>query len=248
MIKKVEKAFESYTDNYDKNIKQIRYKYHHSHRVEKLMKELSDALKLSKEKTEVAEAIGLLHDIGRFEQVNKYKSCSDIDTKSDHADESCKYLFDDNHIRDFIDDNKYDEILYDAIKYHNKHKIDSKVTGENLFFAKMIRDMDKIDIYRVLSEEYVGHYDKDKVSKNVREAFDRHETIKRTTESNSSDNVLVRFAFIFDMNFKESFNILTDIGYLEKYISTIEVEENSKESFNELVKTIYDYIEKKEAE
>ena len=154
MKKKSELAFDKYISNYDKSVKQIRFKYFHSYRVEKLMKKLAIALGLSKEEVKIAELIGLLHDIGRFEQIKKYGDCSDVKTGIDHADESCIYLFDNNHIRDFIEDDKYDSIIEDAIKYHNKIKIDDSIVGKNLLFSKMIRDMDKVDIYRVLSEEY----------------------------------------------------------------------------------------------
>ena len=46
-----EKAFEEYISNYDMNVKQIRYKYHHSYKVEGLMEELAKRLNLNDEET-----------------------------------------------------------------------------------------------------------------------------------------------------------------------------------------------------
>ena len=138
MKKKSELAFDKYVSDYDFNVPGIRYKYTHSYRVEKLMKRLATRLNLTEEEMKIAELIGLLHDIGRFEQIRKYGLSSDSKTHVDHADESCIYLFDSGHIRDYIDTNIYDEIIEDAIRNHNKYIIDANLKGDNLLFTKMI--------------------------------------------------------------------------------------------------------------
>ena len=242
MKKKSEIAFDKYISNYDLNEKQIRYKYLHSYEVEKLMKKLAKALKLSEEETKLAELIGLLHDIGRFEQVKKYGSCSDSKTGVDHADESCVYLFDKGHIRDFIEDDKYDDILKDAIKYHNKLEIDKSIKGKNLFFAKMIRDMDKVDIYRVLYTEYKGKFNKNEITKKVSDIFYSHKTMDIHILNSKTDEILSIIAFIYDINFKESFKILKESNYLEKYFQTIEVDKDSKDTFDKVKQEIKDYL------
>ena len=249
MKKKSELAFDKYISNYDKSVKQIRFKYFHSYRVEKLMKKLAIALGLSKEEVKIAELIGLLHDIGRFEQIKKYGDCSDVKTGIDHADESCIYLFDNNHIRDFIEDDKYDSIIEDAIKYHNKIKIDDSIVGKNLLFSKMIRDMDKVDIYRVLSEEYSFIFNKDDVTSKVYETFNNHKTIDSHDKKTETDQVYAHLAFVYDINFKESFEILKQTNYLNDYFKSIRLKndnereyiENDK-AFNELIDEINSFI------
>ena len=98
MKTKLEEAFDNYVNNFDMKDKQINFKYRHSYKVKELMKELAIKFGLTPKEVEVAEVIGLLHDIGRFEQIRKKGSCSDCKTGIDHADESCVYLFDNNHI------------------------------------------------------------------------------------------------------------------------------------------------------
>ena len=137
MKKKSELAFDRYISSYDFSIDPIRYKYYHSYRVQELMGILSDRLNLSRKEKQIAMLIGLLHDIGRFEQVKLYGVCSDISTNVDHADQSVIYLFDEGHIRDFIRDKKYDSVIRDAIKNHNKYEIDKSICGKSLFFAQM---------------------------------------------------------------------------------------------------------------
>lgn len=245
MKKKSEEMFDKYIENYDMNTKEIRYKYYHSYRVEKLMGTLSDSLNLNPKEKEIAELIGLLHDIGRFEQIKKYGRCSDVATKCDHADESCIYLFDENHIRDFIVENDYDEIIKDSVKNHNKFQIDKKVKGKNLFFAKMIRDMDKVDIYRVISEEYKHTFDKEEISSNVILSFKNKKTVDNIDRKTETDGIISQLAFVFDINFKESFRILKDTKYLDNYFEMIEVKENSVDYFNKLKEGLYKYIEER---
>ena len=84
ILEKVIESFKNYISKYDKSIMEISLKYNHSYEVMKLMGELAFRLGFDKEKIELARVIGLLHDIGRFEQFMKYHELSD--KYSDHAD------------------------------------------------------------------------------------------------------------------------------------------------------------------
>lgn len=247
MEKKLEKAFENYIKNYDKSKKEIKLKYKHSYEVQKLMEKLGDSLKLSKEEKSLASSIGLLHDIGRFEQIKKYNVCSDIKSNIDHADESCVYLFDKGYIKDFVEENTNYDILKDAIKNHNKLEIDKNVTGKNLYFAKMIRDMDKVDIYRVMCDEYSKQlvFDKDEITDEVLKTFYNHDVIKIKDNKKKTDHILIQLAFVYDINFKESMEILQRTKYLERYLNTIKCKKSSENEFNKVKSELYEYIEKK---
>lgn len=245
MKKKSEKMFDKYIENYDMNTKEIRFKYYHSYRVEKLMAVLADSLNLNSKEKKISELIGLLHDVGRFEQIKKYGKCSDVETNSDHADESVVYLFDKGHIRDFIEDNSYDNIIKVAIKNHNKYRVHELVKGKELNFANMIRDMDKVDIYRVISEEYKYTFDKEELSLKVIERFKDKKTVDNKDRKTQTDAIIAQMALVFDINFKESFRILKDTNYLDNYFKMIKVKENSVDYFNELKEELYKYIEDK---
>ena len=252
MIEKVEEEFEEYINNYDKGVKEIRYKYLHSYKVEKLMEELSKRINLNSIELELAKIIGLLHDIGRFEQIKRFGICSDSITGVDHADESCKYLFDDNHIRDFISENKYDLIIKNAIINHNKYEIDKSVNGKSLLFSKMIRDMDKVDIYRVLSEEYKGTFSRCEINEKVLESFKKHKTVDSHLKKSESDAFIAHLAFIYDFNYKESLSILNNTSNLKEYLKTIEIDNKNKKEyiennklFNELINEVDSFIKEK---
>ena len=245
MKTKLEKAFDNYINNYDLNDKKIKIKYKHSYKVENLMKELAIKLGLSKKEIEVSKTIGLLHDIGRFEQIKKTGLWSDVKTGIDHADESCVFLFDNNHIKDFYENEGYYEIINKSIKNHNKYIIDSNLNGKELFFAKMIRDMDKVDIYRVISEEYSYEFDKNELSKKVLESFNSEKTINSKLIKTKSDSVLSFLAFIYDINYNESFIILRDSKNFEKICSVVKPKNGSEQEFNKIINKLNNYIDKK---
>lgn len=76
-IEKAKDAFKEYVKNYDPEDKQVKLKIEHIERVSQLAKNMAEELKLSEEDIALAELIGLLHDIGRFEQIRIYHTFVD---------------------------------------------------------------------------------------------------------------------------------------------------------------------------
>lgn len=240
-FKKCSKMFDEYVKEYNFEDDMINRKYHHSYKVASLMEDLAKRLNLTEEETVLAKIIGLLHDIGRFEQVKKYHSFSDKNV--DHADESCHYLFCEGHIKDFVDSREYDEIIEHAIKYHNKIKLPEE--DKDKLFSKMIRDMDKVDIYKQMVKAYGYSFGYEEVSDKVLEDFKAGKGIKKADVKSKSDRVLLILAFIFDINFKESLEILKETGNLNKFIEVIDVKEDKKELFEEVKRIVLSKLEEK---
>lgn len=240
MLEKAIEKFKEYTSNYDKSIMQISLKYHHSFAVSELMGELAFRLNLEKEKVELARVIGLLHDIGRFEQFTKYHGLSD--EYSDHAEESVIYLFDEGHIRDFITEDKYDEIIKSAIKYHNKLEIPNNLEDEELLFTKMIRDMDKVDIYKQLAVHRHLEFNADNITEKVLENFQKEKCTVNSDAKTTSDSVIKYLSFIFDINFNDSFDILVSSDNFDLFLSTIEVDSNSEKLWKKIREVCFDKI------
>ena len=81
----LEDIFTEYVSSYDLTNSDIKLKYNHSLRVMALSEKYAKILNFSTEDIELAKVIGLLHDIGRFEQLKIYKTYSDINS-IDHAE------------------------------------------------------------------------------------------------------------------------------------------------------------------
>ena len=96
-------------------------KLDHILRVAKISKKLATKLELTEEQIQLAELIGLLHDIGRFQQYQLFHANTssivlDTTTQYNHGEAGVEILKKDNYIRKYIQDPKYDEIILTAVQ------------------------------------------------------------------------------------------------------------------------------------
>src|SRR5699024_7295364 len=82
--------FEAYLDHYDRKDDKVRLKIIHTYGVVHCSRKICERMGLSQEDTDLAQLIGLLHDIGRFEQLKRFDSF-EPDTM-DHAAFGVKVL------------------------------------------------------------------------------------------------------------------------------------------------------------
>ncbi len=241
-IKKAKKAFDEYVKDYNMSDKMIYLKYHHTYRVCEQSIKISKSLGLNEEDSNLSYLIALLHDIGRFEQEKRYGTFNDIKSM-DHGAFGCKLLFEEGLIRKFIDDDKYDEIIRKAIYNHNKYSIDESLNERELMHAKIIRDIDKIDIiYNVVElGGIVLHDDDSAIGDAVKISFNNNKPIKKEDRVTKNDSVMIMFAFIFDLNYKYSYEYFLKNDFVNRMFSKLK----NKEIFKEYVDKLNEYIERK---
>lgn len=234
-IEIAKKEFNEYLKNFDLNVDSIKLKMVHTYEVMNYSRILSNRLNLSKEDSNLSELIALLHDIGRFEQSKLIDGIFDKADSLyfDHGKFGEKILFEDNMIRKFIRTNEYDEIIRKAILNHNKFAIENADTmsEKELLHAKLIRDNDKMDNFRVkLTENFkvllgtddINKIENDEISDNIYNDFMNHRLIVTTETKTILDRWISYIAFIFDMNFKESIKILQEDDMINKMFDRIE--------------------------
>ena len=86
-ITKSKLAFKIFLDNYEeKSDVSFKLKVIHTYHVADNAREIAKKLNLSKEDIELAELIGLLHDIGRFEELKITKELNSV-----------KFIYNGNH-------------------------------------------------------------------------------------------------------------------------------------------------------
>ena len=144
-IDKCEKEFLKFTEKFNLEDEKIKRKQEHSLRVMEKSEKIAKALNLNKEQIEIAKLIGLIHDIGKFEQYNRNNTYLN-EMLLDHAKLGVDLLKKDDYIKKYIDDNHYIPIIYKAIENHNKYKIEDNLNDEEILFSKIVRDADKLDI------------------------------------------------------------------------------------------------------
>lgn len=249
-LEKAKEEFLKYTENYDLQDENILKKQRHSLRVMEISKQIAEGLELNKDEIELATLIGLLHDIARFEQRKLYETFHD--TKSfDHGDYGEKIL--EKDMRKYIETDEYDEIIKKAVRNHNKFKIEEGLSEKENLFSKIVRDADKLDIfYEAVDMFWKGQeqqIDETIISDKVMKQFKNYETIKREDiekTSNTINRVISIIAFIYDMNFKPSFEILEKENYINRMLNRFNIkDENTKKSLEEIRKISNKYIEQK---
>lgn len=246
-LNKSKDEFIKYTEKYDLNESKIEIKQEHSIRVMNISREIAQELQLSQEEVDIATLIGLLHDIARFEQFKRYHTFRDAQS-IDHGDLGVEILNKD--IRKYIETDKYDELIKLAVKNHNKYKIQEGLDAKQKLFAQIIRDADKIDIIYeaigILWQKRQNEVEESKITPAVFEQVLKNQLIKSEDRKTILDDVIAIVAFIFDINFKVSFEILKNRDYINKMLDRYNFKESkTKEQIEEIRKIANLYIEQK---
>lgn len=244
-IDNAKEVFLQYVKKYDITNGRIRLKMEHILHVADNSKMIAESIGLEDEKVRLAELIGLFHDIGRFEQARVYDTFSDKDSGVDHAAYSLKVLYGDGLIKEFIDTNEYDEIIKAAVYNHNKGKIDEKVEGEALLFCKIIRDADKLDIYRVINEDamidifWYKDFSNQDIHDEIFKHFIENKFINYKEIQNNADQILAFYNYVYDFNFPYCLKIIRDKRYLERFYDRV-VDAFNNESISRKTKQVLD--------
>jgi len=249
-IKKSKDEFMKYTNNYDIENENIERKIYHSLRVMEISKKIATNMGLENEKIELATLIGLLHDIGRFEQFKIYQTYSDLES-IDHGDLGADILKQNNFIRNFIKEAKYDEIILKSVQNHNKYKIADDLNKEEKLFCKIVRDADKIDILyeaiEIFWENGREEIQNDLISDKVYNEFLNKKLIKKdkNMKKNGIDKLVLMLAFVFDINFHESLEILKKEDYLNKILNNFDFKsQDTKEKIENIRNVLNLYLNK----
>ena len=234
--------FDKYVSNYDMTDPDINYKYYHSYRVMDVAVLIATKLNLSEKDIHLAKVIGLLHDIGGFEQDKQYNSFKD--TKMDHGNYGVEVLKENKVLEYYNIDKKDYEVVYKAIKNHNKFKIEDGLTERELLFSKIIRDADKLDILYVLGQEKykkILRQDEVQISKKIEESFFNNQPGNIKNVKSHNDGLVITFSYIYDVNFKVTFEII----HKEKYYDKIYERINRKDIFEKYLNHTNKYIKER---
>lgn len=222
-MEKYIESFDAYTSDFDMNDKLILSRYHHSYRVMELSKHLSESLKWEKKDIDLAMIIGLLHDYGRFEQIRQYHTIDDKKTV-DHAEYGIRYLFDENKIEEFVTDTTLYPIIRKSIYYHNKYALPNRgLTRCERKHMKLIRDADKLDILYLIGvlKDFELHITDDAIGTSVSMFFSQRRTVPYESIRTDNEKVIAWLAYIFDLNYRESFRYLKTIHLLDIFFENL---------------------------
>jgi len=235
------------SDNFIQN--NIKRKIEHTAMVCENILLLAKSECLDEEGCRLAETIALFHDLGRFEQFNKYKTFKDSDSEN-HALLGTKILKRKGILSRLSLNEK--NLVIKAVEYHNLREIpectiDSK---ELLFYSKLIRDADKLDILKLACENcnegetvrnpafYHNLLDTPVCSKSVIKDILNNKIVDLNDVKNLNDIKLLRLSFVFDINFPLTISIIKEQKYIKKIASSIP---STKEIYN-IMKHLESYL------
>ena len=221
------KVFEQYLDGYDREDDKVRLKIVHTYGVAKCSRQIAERMGLSEEDCRLAQLIGLLHDIGRFEQLKRFDSF-EPDTM-DHASFGVRILFEEGLIRNFVKEDTFDEVIRTAIAKHSDFRLQGITDDRTLRHARIIRDADKLDNCRVKLEDTIEtilgvtarEVGETAISGEILEQFKRKESILSSARRTKMDYWLSYLAYFFDINYKVSMDMIRENDYIKRLIRRI---------------------------
>ena len=245
--------FNSYVDEYDTSDDMIRLKSVHTLKVASNCEEIGRSLNLSEEEVDLCWLIGMCHDIARFRQYTEYRTFNDRES-IDHAVTGCEILFDEGLIDRFVDGKcvtGHELTLVDkAIRYHSLYKLPDDLTEEELMYCNIIRDADKVDIFRVSVEEPInGIYSSTReellnseITPEVLEAFYEHHAVLRNLRKNMLDVKVGHVSLAFELVYDRSKELAVTQGYIFRIIEADYTKEATLKQVAEIQSELKKYL------
>ena len=237
-----------YTDDPMHN-RVIQLKEKHTEHVCRNMILLASVLGLSDQDMVLAETMGLFHDIGRFKQYAVYATFNDGESEN-HALLGLRELAAHHVLAGRTGAEK--KYISKAIAYHNALEIPAGENGKTLLFARLLRDADKLDIWRVFIEYYkardkqtnsvveFGLADDPLFSPKVVAALNNDRFVRMQDLRTSNDFKLLLISWVFDLNFDYSFQLVKERNYIEEIEATVP----PSKQISAAIKHAYDYVER----
>jgi len=180
----------------------------------------------------LAEAIGLCHDVARFPQFEQYKTFSDADSV-DHGDLGVQILEKENLLDGLADEPR--ALILHSVQHHNKKDLPRTLTAHEEKHLRLIRDADRIDIFFVCWDvvatgaihdhpEMMMNIDFDGLpSETILDQFERGETIHYKNIQTMSDRFVLLLSWMHDLSYPASRHLVHRREILGKFIDILPV-------------------------
>jgi len=230
---RAQRRFLDYVAAYDATNPRIALKVAHTLRVARLAERIAASTEpgnpaLGPDDVSLAWLCGLLHDIGRFEQVRRFDTFNDA-ISVPHATLGAEILFQDAPplARDFCQDESEDALIKDVVATHGDFRLPKDLDARTRVFAHIIRDADKLDILQVNVccpiEDIYGVTEDELCSATltpeVVERFYAHSTCPRAIRRTPADIFVSHLCFVFELVWPESRRIVCEQGHVDSMLS-----------------------------
>lgn len=235
---RAQRAFEAYAGRYDLSDPKIAIKAEHTFKVAALCDRVARSVGLDGHDTDLAWLAGLLHDVGRFEQVRRFHTFDDA-RSTPHAALGVRILFDEGLLADFahiagpaaqaagaeaLGADPDARALREAVACHSDFALPEGLDPRTLALCQILRDADKVDILRAICEadpcdvldvsreELLGST----VSPAVAAAFEGRRTVLRADRATPADHLVSHACLVFGLVYPESRRAVLEQGFVFK--------------------------------
>ncbi len=195
----------------------------HTYHVADYARIIAEGKGFSEEDRNLAVLIGLLHDVGRFEELRIRSEFNS--TAFDHASYGAKML-EEGLIRKFIETDQYDSLILEAIRVHSLYRIPQIEDERTRMHALLLRDADKLDNLRSKAHEPVSHmfgnhFHEDSeladslISEPIMNALRNHRCADIRERKTPLDYYVTVIGFWFDLSFETSRTTVIENRWIE---------------------------------
>ncbi|RII25683.1 MAG: HD family phosphohydrolase [Geobacter sp.] len=211
-------------------LRNILLKVEHTRKVCEVMDILAAGEGLSPKMARLAGVVALLHDVGRFPQYRRWRTFRDSDSDN-HARLSLEVIRE----QQLLDGVPAEErlLIEEAVRFHNLLAVPEQVQSPTVLFIRLIRDADKLDIWRVFVEQNVlpeaerasaaclGLPDLPEVTPICLEALLGKQVVRLDQCKVVNDFKLLQISWAWDLNFPTSYRLLLERDYLPRLAAAI---------------------------
>lgn len=236
--------FDEYIKKIDMTNTWSKAKYFHSLKSMDLAKEIATSINIfNEEEIVIIQLIALFHDIGNFEQKN-YNYLDNVE--EDSTMKSIEILFEEGLIRKITEETKYDNLIKLAIFCHNKDRLPKNIDEKTTIICNIMKDVYRIEELRMLiNYPYIDNRINEYPSTLVYNDFKLFRLVKQKMSDNNADNILICLSNLFEINFKTSYSLIEEKGYIEKITNSLIFEDRKIEKFFKQIESVLkNYLKK----
>lgn len=226
--------FDSYVRTYDdidgEGFRNILLKVEHTRKVCGIMALLAEGEGLTPEESRIAAAVALLHDVGRFPQFRRWRTFRDSDSDN-HARLGIEVLREQGVLDRLPAAER--TLIEEAVRFHNLLAPPLRFTSPTPLYIRLIRDADKLDIWRVFLEYFrqppelrpsavtLGFPDLPGVTPACVSELAAGRIIRLEDVRVLNDFKLLQISWVYDLNFRTSYTLLKQRGHIPALAATI---------------------------
>ena len=220
----------TFCDTDPEGLKNILLKIEHTRKVCAVMDLLAAGEGLAPEEARIASAVALLHDVGRFTQYRRWRTFRDSDSDN-HARLGIEVIREQRLLDDFGSAERL--LIEEAVRFHNLLALPEQVQSPTKLFMRLIRDADKLDIWRVFlglfelpeqeraSAACLGLPDLPGCTPACLKALQEQRVVRLDECRVVNDFKLLQISWALDLGFSTSYRLLLDRDYITLLAATL---------------------------